>query len=98
MNNKIDEEKLHLQELFEEVQQNQDSDDKEFIEKTSQPKIDVLNLPPRKEIHKDNKQRVKFKISTPLIRFILVITALIIILASSYYFWGDDLLSILNQL
>lgn len=98
MTNKIDEEKLHLQELFEEVQQNQANNDQESIEQTPQNKIDVLNLPPRKEIHGNNKQKIKFKISSPLVRFVLVITVLIILLVSSYYFWGDDILFILNQL
>ena len=47
-------------------------DEKEGKEEPQKAKIDILNLPPRKEIH-TNVYRARFKIDKPLIRFIFVI-------------------------
>ncbi|KKE79320.1 hypothetical protein NSA56_08130 [Oceanobacillus caeni] len=50
-------------------------------------KIDVLNLPPRKEIH-TNKGRTHFKFDKPFIRFITVIIFATIIVAVYYFIIG----------
>lgn len=42
----------------------------------SQPKIDVLNLPPRKEVHKD-RYRFQLSMSKHAIRFFIVILCVI---------------------
>lgn len=53
--------------------------------------VDVLNLPPRKEVH-GQKQRAKIKISSSLIRLVLVIMILVVILGGGYYIWGEELI------
>lgn len=60
-------------------------------------KVDILNLPPRKEIHQ-KKGWIKPKFSRPLVRFLLVCTVLVLIFAGVYYYWGSDIFNIINQL
>lgn len=48
--------------------------------KDSFEEIDILNLPPRKEVHK-NSGKSHFRFSKPLIRFLSVILVLIAIIA-----------------
>ncbi|MFC4022914.1 hypothetical protein ACFOUV_03685 [Oceanobacillus longus] len=57
--------------------------------------VDILNLPPRKEIHSVN-QRTRFKISKPLFRLLLVILLLIIIFIVASYFFGDELMTLIE--
>lgn len=47
--------------------------------------IDILNLPPRKEVHSINKSRTHFKISRPMLRLVLITLVIIIIVASVVY-------------
>jgi predicted DNA binding CopG/RHH family protein len=47
-------------------------------------RIDVLNLPPRKEVHNKKNKRIKVKISSPLIRFIFVILLLSVLILVYY--------------
>ncbi|RDW19094.1 hypothetical protein CWR48_08575 [Oceanobacillus arenosus] len=47
--------------------------------------IDILNLPPRKEVHTISN-RTRFRISRPFIRIIFVVIVLIVILIVGYYF------------
>jgi len=58
--------------------------------------IDILNLPPRKEIHGKKQGRVKLKTSTSFKRFLFVIIILIIVLWSIYYLYGDELMQMFN--
>ncbi len=48
-------------------------------------KIDVLHLPPRKEIHGRNKTRFRLTWKMPFIRFTFVIILLIIIVIGALY-------------
>lgn len=89
-----------LKELFNEIQQgeaqqeelekNEDTD----VNLTATHKIDVLNLPPRKEIHSNKKQRVRMRLTKPLIRlmFVTIIIACIV----GGMLWGEELLHLLN--
>ncbi|MGY0691801.1 hypothetical protein ACW2QC_03280 [Virgibacillus sp. FSP13] len=54
--------------------------------------VDILNLPPRKEVHAKDDQRTHMKISRPFIRLLLVIIITLGILVGLYYVWGDELL------
>ncbi|MFD1018524.1 LysM peptidoglycan-binding domain-containing protein [Thalassobacillus hwangdonensis] len=55
------------------------------------PEIDVLDLPPRKKVHQANKTKMKWKLSLPIIRFLLVIFLLVIIGILTYPYWKDSL-------
>ncbi len=57
--------------------------------------VDILNLPPRKEIHSANAG-MHFRVNKPLFRFLFVLFLLIIILIGAYYFWDNELFSFVN--
>ncbi|GAB3052689.1 hypothetical protein [Virgibacillus ainsalahensis] len=67
-----------------------ESDTKEFKE------IDVLNLPPRKEIHSTKKKRTHFKINFPLVRFLVVIIILLCVITGVYFVWEDAFIQFIN--
>lgn len=97
-----------LKKLFNELQQNEINEEEyeqkndvfvtsNVIETEVQPKIDVLDLPPRKEVHDVNRTRTKLKIGRPMIRLIFVFTILVIAIASAYYFFGKEIIAIINH-
>lgn len=51
--------------------------------------IDVLNLPPRKEVH-GQQNSTTLKVSRPLLRFLFVVVLLLIILAGAFVAWGNE--------
>lgn len=53
--------------------------------------IDILNLPPRKEIHSNTLRRTRVKVSRPFARFGMVIIVLAIIIFVVYYLWSEEL-------
>jgi hypothetical protein len=59
--------------------------------------IDILNLPPRKEVHGKKQNPVKLKTSTSFKRLLLVAVILIIVLWSIYFLYGDNLIQIFNS-
>lgn len=60
-----------------------------------QEDIDVLNLPPRKDVHK-MKSRIHFKMSKAFLRFMFVVLIIVIILIGTYYYVGEDFLNLFN--
>ncbi len=61
------------------------------LSRNTQPVIDVLDLPPRAEIHKSSSKKVNIKLSSPVIRFIFVILIIILIVFLAYYYLEDEL-------
>ncbi|WP_026906581.1 hypothetical protein [Paucisalibacillus globulus] len=61
----------------------------EYDEKT----MDVLNLPPRKEVHSQKKNRTHVKLSRPFIRLIIVVVLLLTVIGM-LLFYGDLVLTI----
>ncbi|SDB91508.1 hypothetical protein SAMN05421734_102442 [Pelagirhabdus alkalitolerans] len=51
--------------------------------------MDLLNLPPRSEVHDEKEQKVRWKFSYALIRFVVVIFFIIVAILLSYHYWGD---------
>lgn len=49
------------------------------------PKIDVLNLPPRREVHEGHEKGLKIKLSKAFWRLIIVLILLLIIIALVIY-------------
>ncbi|AXI09368.1 hypothetical protein CV093_11300 [Oceanobacillus sp. 143] len=76
-----------LRHLVDEIEDNKDTEVSSTIleRETDKREIDILNLPPRKEVH-TTIERTKLRISKPFIRIIFVIIILIAILIVSYYF------------
>lgn len=59
--------------------------------------IDVLNLPPRKEVHGQNK-RFKFKITKPSIRLTSIVIFVLLLLGLALYIWQQDLSTLILRL
>jgi hypothetical protein len=91
-----------LKKIFDELQQGENNPDElmndQFSETDSIPKIDVLNLPPRKEIHGNKKSRIRLSMSKPFLRLLSVIFLIILIICGAYYIWGEELIHIINNL
>jgi len=91
-----------LKQIFNELQQNavkseKNTNDEQYTAEHAIPKIDVLNLPPRKEVH-SNQSRTRLSISRPFLRFLSVILLIIIIIFGAYYIWGEELIDLLKSL
>jgi hypothetical protein len=54
--------------------------------------MDLLNLPPRKEVHDQNLKRPKLKMSMSLFRLTIVVIFLFCILAGVYFIWQDEIM------
>lgn len=59
----------------EETEQNIPEEDKQLDD--SAVEVDILNLPPRNEVHKTSKMR--WKINLPLLRFIFIVVLLLVL-------------------
>ncbi|WP_085992006.1 hypothetical protein [Oceanobacillus senegalensis] len=76
-----------LRNLFEEIIKEESAPENMHIEK-EEP--DVLNLPPRKEIHKSSN-RTQIKVKKPFMRFLFVTLVLFTIILVTYYYVGDTI-------
>jgi len=81
----LDEKTENIQDQATELRNHFHNDDQD-----DQDKIDVLNLPPRNEVHQD-KKRTHIKWSKPFGRFLLVVMVLVILLFIVYYSFDEDL-------
>lgn len=103
---KQDDQAAELRKLFNEVQGISTNDLKEEqkpeaetkIESNesfeSNRKIDILDLPPRKEVHSNSKNRTKLKMSRPFLRFSIFILILILVIFAVFYVWGNELIQL----
>ena len=85
-----------LKSILEQIEQGDKAEEKEEADAKhpsddsfQKREINILNLPPRKEIHSQNRLHVKF--NRPLARLIFIILLLAAFLAGVYYFLGDEL-------
>lgn len=88
-NNK-DDQVTDLRKLIDEVQQSESIQEKHeslLAEESNQiRKIDILNLPPRKEIHsKQQKKLIRIKLSKPLLRLLMVMIILLAVIIGAYF-------------
>lgn len=92
-----------LRSLFDEVQAASekhslpDHDDKESAEMPER-EVDILNLPPRKEVHSVKQGRTHVKFSSALLRLIFVIVSIVLVIGGSFILFGDELVNIFNSL
>lgn len=81
-----------LMELFEEVANHNPKDEIDQKEQAEEYiELDLLNLPPRREVHASGKQRYSFRLKKPLIRFIFIILLLIGIAVLFYFDFGEQI-------
>ncbi|HLR08154.1 MAG TPA: hypothetical protein VK136_02685 [Bacillota bacterium] len=85
--------KADLRAILDDIQEVEKEQSKtDDMDAQPQDDIDILNLPPRKEVHRQNKL-TKFKIKRPLIRFIGVVLILLIMFVLALYVTGLDVLN-----
>src|SRR5699024_9784655 len=56
--------------------------------------IDVLDLPPRKEIHSKNKSRVHFKLNRSILRLFVVFLLVVAVIVGVIYLFENNLLQL----
>lgn len=109
-NTERDDQATELRKLFNEVQ-GKDTNDLQMEKSTnntfenvsvalSEPTrtIDILNLPPRKEVHDNKKRRTRLKVSRPFARLSIVIILLIVVTFAVYYLWSEELIQLSLQI
>ncbi|MGM8211643.1 hypothetical protein ACLIBH_02500 [Virgibacillus sp. W0430] len=96
MSNKEDHQAAKLQQLFEEINSSEinEIDNSEPFAENNEDRtatyIDVLNLPPRKEVHSNQSKRARIKVKMPLIRITSVVFLLVTILTVAYYMYINE--------
>lgn len=100
--NEDKDEETDLKSLVNEIQQREkkriEQEDRLPEEPGHIRKIDVLNLPPRTEVHGKQKTRTHVKFSKPLLRLLIVIIILLGIIIGAYFIWGEELLTLISDL
>lgn len=100
MSNQDDEQTDELKKLVDQVEKREDQSqpmktsylNEETTEIAATKEIDILNLPPRNEVHGNKKKHIHIKISAPLIRLLIVTLIILVVLGGLYYGWGIDVL------
>ncbi|SFA73339.1 hypothetical protein SAMN04488072_101292 [Lentibacillus halodurans] len=64
----------------------------------TEPEVDILNLPPRKEVHNRYNKRTKLKISSASKRLLLVMIILLLLFGTTFYLWGEELLDTITSM
>lgn len=90
-----------LQQLFTEITDQekimkQEENDIYVEETVTYKEIDVLNLPPRSEVHKKSKWHFKVRFSAPIVRFSFFVLIVILIIAIVLSFYFDEIPFISN--
>lgn len=85
-----------LRQQIEAVQNHNSTESAEIEHKTTDTdkdwQVNVLDLPPRSEIHAEKEAKVKLKISFALIRLVVILFLIIVGFILTYHFWGDQFL------
>ncbi|HLQ73733.1 MAG TPA: hypothetical protein VK125_05830 [Bacillota bacterium] len=85
-----------LKQMFDEINQNERKDETvDSSKERERNQIDILNLPPRKEVHSNNTT-FKITINRSLLRMVFVVIILVVLLV--FYLWEDEVLELLNNL
>ncbi|GAB3791757.1 hypothetical protein [Virgibacillus kimchii] len=82
--------------VYDVEQEGEGKDEHDTDQEMETREIDILNLPPRKEVHGKKQGRVKLKTSTSFKRLLFVIFVMMIILFIIYFFYSDAFTPIFN--
>lgn len=88
-----------LMELFQEISANDHTKQTLLEEKETTTfedtmiELDVLKLPPRKEVHETKRQPYTFRITMPMLRFSFIVLLAISYLTYLYVSLGDGIIS-----
>lgn len=82
-----------LQQLFAEVNNQELAGKKtKAIEEENFVEVDVLQLPPRSEVHQKSRWSPTIYWRSPLFRFSLVVVILVALILVAYLMYGDDMM------
>lgn len=83
-----------LQQLFAEVVNQSEENKVNETEDSTEDfiKVDVLNLPPRSEVHKTPKRKLYIHLGSPFMRLLSVLVILVIIIGLIYFIAGEQIL------
>ena len=82
-----------LQQLFREVNNPETADHKYKEESTPEfVEVDVLQLPPRSEVHQTAKWSTHINLRSPWVRFSFIVIVLLVILLVVYFFIGEKII------
>lgn len=81
-----------LQQLFSEVNNQPIEEKKEKVTEEQLIEVDVLNLPPRSQVHQSTNMSLRLDINRPLWRFLTVIIVLLIIASLVYFLFGEQVI------
>ncbi|MFB4166352.1 hypothetical protein [Virgibacillus sp. JSM 102003] len=60
--------------------------------------VDILNLPPRSEVHSASNKRTRVKLSGASLRLIIVVFIFLALLGGAYYLWGQELMEVIKNI
>ena len=83
-----------LQQLFLEVNNHEIDEKKEKVTEEDLIEVDVLNLPPRSEVHSATNIRFHIDFKRPIWRFIAIIVLLVIIGCIVYFFFDEQIMEL----
>lgn len=75
------------QQLAEINQQNPTEESTKSFNTRDDQEIDILNLPPRSQIHQEDKFKLRMKMSGSFLRLITILIFVILILLLSFNYW-----------
>src|SRR5690625_2752379 len=91
-NEEKDDQADKLERLFQEINNKQTDVTKEKVTEENLIEVDVLNLPPRSEIHQKTNMRFHIDIHRPFWRFFFVVILLLVIISIVYFSFGDQII------
>lgn len=80
-----DDQAAKLQQLFLELNNQESKEKKEKITEEEMIEVDVLNLPPRSEVHQQTNLRLHMDVRRPVWRFVFVIFIIVVIGTIVYF-------------
>lgn len=57
--------------------------------------VDILNLPPRSQVHSTSNKRTRVKLSRASQRLIIVVVIFLAFLGGAFYLWGQELMEVI---
>ncbi|MBP1949536.1 hypothetical protein [Virgibacillus litoralis] len=89
--NEVQEESVQSVPVVDGVNEDSETDQKERD-------VDILNLPPRKEVHSTNNKRTRVRLSGASLRLVIVVIIILVFLGGAYYFWGQELMDVITSI
>ncbi|MFD2762255.1 hypothetical protein ACFSUO_14950 [Lentibacillus juripiscarius] len=99
-----DDQAKDLRELLNEVEGTNEEGDSRRTEESGEigesarEKVDILDLPPRREVRTGNHKGIRLKMSRASLRLLTVIIVLLVLLGGAFYLWGEELLELIQHM